>query len=246
MAERKPLVWIAGRFKVLPAGDTTRAMPFNGTFGQFTVSGSGDYWELTTASLTLNKIVAIPNQYFLANNYGYTESPGAVSPAAVKTMLGISAVTDAALALKADVIPANQPDCRLLHTAVQSVPNNVVTALTWDAESYDPMGMHSLSTNTDQIVVPYNGIYDIKANVSFGNNTTGRRGLRLTVNGTLLPGANNLIPASPTGDTTVPVSATTYLVAGDIVRAAAFQDTGAGLNLSPAGSVLSVSLLRRY
>lgn len=117
MAERKPLVLVNGRKKMLPAGDTTRAMPFNGTYGNFTVSGiNGDFWEAATGSITLNKIAPITDQFFLANNYGYTESPGAVSPATVKTMLAlhlvdntsdvnkpVSAAQQAALNLKANL-----------------------------------------------------------------------------------------------------------------------------------------------
>jgi hypothetical protein len=55
--------------------------------------------------------------------------------------------------------------------------------ITWDAESYDSDGMHSTSTNTSRITFNKAGTYRIAGKVSFAQNATGRRIVRLIKNG---------------------------------------------------------------
>ena len=69
---------------------------------------------------------------------------------------------------------AAPPLCIVRSTANQSLANATDTAITFDTEHVDALGMHSTSSNTDRITVVTPGRYLGKANSSAGNSTPHR------------------------------------------------------------------------
>jgi len=65
--------------------------------------------------------------------------------------------------------------CGVCRTAVQSIPDNVLTAVLWDAENWDHTAMHSLVGDTDRINILRTGIYLVSANLRFLADATGTR-----------------------------------------------------------------------
>lgn len=54
---------------------------------------------------------------------------------------------------------ASPPACRVYRTTTQSINNNTLTAVTFDAERFDTDTMHSTVTNTGRITFTTAGIY---------------------------------------------------------------------------------------
>ena len=120
--------------------------------------------------------------------------------------------------------------CAVYSSATQSLTNNVLTALTWDTETYDTNGFHSTSSNTSRITIPsgYDGKYRIGGLVSFHPNGTGRRELQLYKNGAALSYGNTVIGNGSEFIGTY-MDWSTTLVAGDYVELYALQSSGGAL-----------------
>lgn len=120
--------------------------------------------------------------------------------------------------------------CAVYSSATQSLTNNVLTALTWDTETYDTNAFHSTSSNTSRITIPsgYDGKYRIGGLVSFHPNGTGRRELQLYKNGAVLAYGNTVI-GSATDFIGNYMDWSTTLVAGDYVELYALQSSGGAL-----------------
>lgn len=73
-------------------------------------------------------------------------------------------------------------------TSNQSIPDASDTAINLQAESYDTGGMHDVSTNTNRITIPTggSGVYVLEGQITFDNNNTGRRELKLLKNGSVI------------------------------------------------------------
>lgn len=122
------------------------------------------------------------------------------------------------------------PRARVYNSAALSIPNGLVTALTFNSERYDTDNIHSTSSNTSRLTATTAGTYLIIANVSFASNTTGERVCRIRLNGTTTIG--NVAAAPVTGDSTTQSVSTQYaLAAGDYVEVEAFQTSGGALNV---------------
>ena len=122
--------------------------------------------------------------------------------------------------------------CAVYSTATQSLTNNTITALTWDAETYDTNAFHSTSTNTSRITIPagYDGKYRIGGLVSFHPNATGRRELQLYKNGAAISYGNTVI-GNGTEFIGTYMDWSTTLVAGDYVELYALQSSGGALTV---------------
>ena len=76
--------------------------------------------------------------------------------------------------------------CRLFNSAVQSINNATLTAVTFNSESFDIGGYHSTSSNTSRITIPSgkDGYYLFSAGLRFGaGSTQGFRAIYLYKNG---------------------------------------------------------------
>lgn len=124
-----------------------------------------------------------------------------------------------------------------------SVANNTITAVNLTAERHDVGGYHDNATNPDRITVPtgHGGHFSIRGHVVFDESTSGGtpnagdRGVEITINGTVAAQAR--VPAVGAGDTALAVAVSRDLVATDIVRITAFQDSGGSMNVAAELSV---------
>ena len=137
--------------------------------------------------------------------------------------------------------------CRVRRANSVNIPTGVWTSVNWDAQEADKGNMHSTSSNADTINIRQNGIYEISVLVAFEANATGRRAVRILRNGVLVNGGVMFLASISGGETTVPISATLNLKAGDNIRIEAFQESGGNLGVTPSsaasvGKVISTGL----
>jgi len=118
--------------------------------------------------------------------------------------------------------------CKVTNSVAQSVPNNTVTTITWDTESYDTDAFHDTVTNPSRLTIPAGlaGKYLILAGSRWALSAVGSRQTRITQNGTLLCGNffqqfNQCLSSA---------SIIIDLAVGDFVEQDVFQNTGASLN----------------
>lgn len=120
------------------------------------------------------------------------------------------------------------PACSVFNSAVQSITNNTLTALTANSEFFDNAAMHSTSTNTSRITATTAGRYEVCAAVNWAASATGERLLEFFVNATTRYGAG-VYPAPATVAQTVG-SRTITLAAGDYVECRVRQISGGALD----------------
>lgn len=118
---------------------------------------------------------------------------------------------------------------RVFHNAVQSIPNNTVTALTFNSERADTDTIHDTATNNSRLTCKTAGVYQISAHVGYASNTTGYRVLQLTVNGTTTIASEVVTPVTGV-PTRLTVTSLYALAVNDYVEAQAFQTSGGALN----------------
>lgn len=126
-----------------------------------------------------------------------------------------------------------QPRCRAyLSSAVQSIGDATLTAINFDAETYDVGAMHDTSTATNRVTVPAgsDGIYIIHAQVTFAANATGKREAFLYKNAAALSTARE-IASSGTEETVIHISVHDTATAGDYYELRVNQNRGGALNV---------------
>jgi hypothetical protein len=136
-----------------------------------------------------------------------------------------------------------QAHAQVYNTIDQNVANGLAT-LTWDAEQYDPNGMHDTGSDTERFTIADAGKYRFSLNVAFAPNATGVRGVRVTKNGTATILGETVANAVAGGDfTQLSLCEVAELAAGDYILARSYQTSGGALavkgGLSP-GSRFSV------
>lgn len=128
--------------------------------------------------------------------------------------------------------------CRVFNNANLTLTTGVETALTFNSERYDVLGLHSTSSNTNRITVARAGLYLCFAAVAFASNATGRRSLSLRVNGTSYIASDGRNAVN--GDLTYMALATVYqFVPTDYLEVTALQTSGGNLALT-AGSLQGI------
>jgi hypothetical protein len=115
---------------------------------------------------------------------------------------------------------------RAFRTTNQSLANNTVTTITFDAESYDLGGFHSGGTFT----IPLAGTYVIAGQLKFAAGVGTSRIISALLNGTVIA-VGSYVPTAAAG---VPTSISCYTemicAAGDAVTFQGFQNSGGALN----------------
>ena len=132
-----------------------------------------------------------------------------------------------------------RPLCDVYSVAVQSIPNNVYTALTFDTEfvDRDPSGSggHSTSVNTSRFTAVYAGYYGVIGAYTYASNAAGFRGAVIALNGTQQDRTRRIgPPASAATSGHITVAGTVFLNVGDYTEIMGIQNTGAGLNTDTA------------
>jgi hypothetical protein len=123
-------------------------------------------------------------------------------------------------------------------TAAQTIPNNIVTVLTFSAENFDTNTYHSTSSNTGRLTVPAGkaGYYRIYYSIQYMVNGGGRRAVDLTLNGTSTYLSTAEVTVSAASYPSCNGSTTYYLNDGDYVNLVAYQTSGGNLDTN-AGAV---------
>lgn len=125
----------------------------------------------------------------------------------------------------------NRPRVRVHRGSTQSLTDLTRTAILWDTEDYDTDSMHSTSSNTDRLVIPEDGVYELKCAAAFASGT-GNRYLDVCLNGT----STVLNRSSSTATSGVTYGAfigwEDELAAGAYLVVVALQGSGGSLNLN--------------
>lgn len=147
------------------------------------------------------------------------------------------------------------PRCDLRQSVAQSIPNAAFTSLTFTTERTDNeatasylsgVGMHDPAVSNTRVTVQTAGTYLITGGIGFAANGTGRRGLRVLVNGvTQVDNSQIIVPATASSGFGVsgrPVYQS--LSVGDYVELQAYQDSTVALTTDATAVVASGFALR--
>ncbi len=121
------------------------------------------------------------------------------------------------------------PDCRAYATAVTNMTSGTSTIITLGGEAWDTTGtMHSTTTNTSRITVPYSGLYRVTAHLTFTANANGYREVMVRKNGS---SAEAYIRLSPLGIAIAHYSFSEEIAlqGGDYLEMIGTQDSGSTL-----------------
>lgn len=130
-----------------------------------------------------------------------------------------------------DTAPANV-GAHVFNSVASSVPTATITALTFDSERYDPVGMHDPATNTSRLTCQVAGRYVIIGQVSWAVAAGGRRFVRLRLNGGTDIATSEIGSAADTTGNPAHIVATIYdLAVGTYVELTVYQTSGAALNV---------------
>ena len=133
----------------------------------------------------------------------------------------------------ATVYLADPPHCRVYNSANISIPNNTLTALTFNSERVDTDTMHSTVTNTGRITMTTAGWYDVGGAIQWPAAAAGARAVYLRVNGTNYIAAKRLDNAAQVD---MEVSTSWQFAAADYVEVVVLQVSGGALNVVAAAS----------
>lgn len=125
---------------------------------------------------------------------------------------------------------ANPPIFRGIQTVVQSVPNAAYTDITFDSETVDSYGGHSISTNTARYTAQLAGWYFCTGEIVYVSNGTGRRLAGLFINGAQVDEFEAPAVAATSTHAVVAISDLQFLNVGDFVTLASFQSSTAALS----------------
>lgn len=120
--------------------------------------------------------------------------------------------------------------CQVYRNSVQSIPNNTLTAITFDTEVRDPFNMHSLSSNTSRITAPAPGWYSCVSTVRWASNASGYREAYLRTNGNAYQIANTAPGAASANYPVLIVSGPLWLDKDDYVELVVNQTSGGALD----------------
>ncbi len=117
------------------------------------------------------------------------------------------------------------------HTAVQSIPNGVNTALTFNSTIIAAFGMHN-PANPTRLTCVTAGYYATSGHVSFAGNANGTRHAFIRVNGTTIITMQRSPNLGASAEVTISVSREVWpMVVNDYVELVVYQDSGAALNV---------------
>lgn len=121
--------------------------------------------------------------------------------------------------------------CLLRHTAVQSIADDLATALTFDTEIFDVGAFHDSGTPT-RLTIPVTGLYFIHANCLMASGLGGAVETSIRLDGTTYIAyggvfSTTLISPHVSDGTSMPSSCYYYMVAGQYVEAMVYITDGA-------------------
>jgi len=122
---------------------------------------------------------------------------------------------------------------RVYDTDVGVLSNNVWGSWPFNSERWDYGGLHSTASNTSRLTAPSKGVYAISGHLNFANNATGRRGIRILLNGATPIAGHSHMTVTESGVSTFMSVGTLYeLNTNDYVELQGYQNSGAGLGIN--------------
>jgi hypothetical protein len=122
--------------------------------------------------------------------------------------------------------------CKAYKSANQSISNATVTKISFDSEYFDTSAIHDTSTNNTRFTVPTGkaGKWQVSITVSYADNSTGQRQLRVVKNNTTY---NNIVMVAVNGDETHLSHTDIFdLAVGDYMEVAAYQTSTGALDVT--------------
>jgi len=121
---------------------------------------------------------------------------------------------------------------RVYASSQQLLANNTETVLVFDTESYDTSSIHDNASNTGRLTCQVAGKYVIQGIAEFLANATGKRQLRIRLNGTTIIGEENRLTSSGADPSRLGVHCVYDLAVTDYVELLGLQDSGGSLNVN--------------
>jgi hypothetical protein len=138
--------------------------------------------------------------------------------------------------LTIDAAGGSDISVRVYHDATQSASNDAWFTILFNSERFDTDTMHDTGSNTSRLTATTAGVYVIFGNMAFDGNSTGRRLLRILLNGTG-QGIAYVSESVDDSDAVYMNISTIYKMdADDYVELLAFQDSGGSLNVRQSAS----------
>lgn len=141
-----------------------------------------------------------------------------------------------------------QQKCRIyISAANQSIDTADVTALVFDAESYDTGGLHSVGTTPSRIVCTSgaSGVYILNAQVTFDNSNVGRREAYFYKNGSKIAETKCFNPDN-TEQTVLNLTCQEMLTENDYIEVKVYHTKGSALNVLKGERVTFVTALKAW
>lgn len=139
------------------------------------------------------------------------------------------------------------PSVRCLATGTsQTLPTGALTAITFPAEDYDTDSMHSTSSNTSRVTVPYAGLYLVNNYITTGA-AGGNRYIYILKNGAqwMFKAAVTDPTSSSSAGIVDSICAIVPCAANDYIESGIFHNTGSAISVG-TGSWMSVSYFGKY
>jgi hypothetical protein len=119
------------------------------------------------------------------------------------------------------------PHGRMTAGAPQSVADGIVTQIAFD--NANPLGQMTFDAATDSLTITEAGVYSVFAELGWAANATGRRSVRIVVDGTSEAADTVQAVDSATAGTRLSVATVLRLDAGDVLTMEAQQTSGGDL-----------------
>lgn len=124
------------------------------------------------------------------------------------------------------------PAARVWRTTGQSITNNTITTIVFDAEGYDTDGLWDPGAG-DRFTIQTPGVYSFKASMRFAAHATGYRQVTFLVNGTTyITSETRMAVTTAAVGTDVMVAADYKFAAADYVQVQVVQTSGGALSVT--------------
>lgn len=162
--------------------------------------------------------------------------PGSLKPNLCEGLLSVGHV-------KAAQKGFQRYSCSLKGSSLQRVPTDANTAVLWDSEVDDTMGMHSQARNRSRIVCPTSGMYRVEGALRFSPSAAGGyRRAQVSLDGVAQSSfAYDHVEGE---ETIVPFKADLLAATGQYVEILASQNSGRDVELDRSASHITVALVR--
>jgi hypothetical protein len=131
------------------------------------------------------------------------------------------------------VIPSGEKNtaiCRVSRIgAAQSIPNSVVTEVSFDSVEFDSDNMYN-TANPTRITIPSDGVYQIVAQIIYSHQGTGLRAAYIELNGSIILSGQSSV-ANGMNNWWINLGSINKLQKGDYVELHTFQSSGGVLDV---------------